>query len=195
MASPKLDTDNKALLRRISDLELAIKSGSITVSAKAEAPKAEEKPQAAAAAPVTSEENPPYDDVPPPDDGPATTATPTPSGDECVPFTEWVQVLAELKELNGGIWGILLGSEAYIRSDFVLINCDNPTFPMFIKQGSASKDVKEAIFRTTGRKYRLGIFKSSSGAPTSQGNSQKAKDPLSDLISSARDMGVNVTVE
>lgn len=193
MASPRLDTDNKALLRRISELELAIKSGNMTVTAKAEEPKAEVKAEAPVSKATVQDEGLPYDDVPPPDDEPK--STPAAASDECVPFTEWVQVLAELKELNGGIWGILLGSEAYIRNDFVLINSDNPTFPMFIKQGSASRDVKEAIFRAVGRKYRLGIFKSSSAAPTSQGGTQKAKDPLSDLISSARDMGVNVTVE
>ena len=191
MASPKLDTDNKALLRRISELELMIKSGSISVTAKAEAPKQEPKAENTSQAPEAQEESLPYDDVPPAEEPPQTPQSP--SSDECIPFAQWAQVLSELKELNGGIWGILLGSEAYIRNDFVLINSDNPTFPMFIKQGSASRDVKEAIFRAVGKKYRLGIFKSSS-AQASQ-TATKQKDPLSDLISSARDMGVNVTVE
>ena len=191
MASPKLDSDNKALLRRISELELMIKSGSISVTAKAEAPKQEPKAENTSQAPEAQEESLPYDDVPPAEEPPQTPQSP--SSDESVPFAQWAQVLSELKELNGGIWGILLGSEAYIRNDFVLINSDNPTFPMFIKQGSASRDVKEAIFRAVGKKYRLGIFKSSS-AQVSQ-TATKQKDPLSDLISSARDMGVNVTVE
>ena len=191
MASPRLDTDNKALLRRISDLELAVKSGSISVSVKAEEPKSA-KPEATAEKPALQVEDLPYDDMPPPPEDEPKIA-PAPASDECVPFTQWAQVLSELKELNKGIWGILIDSEAYIRNDFVLINSENPTFPMFIKQGSASRDVKEAIFRTVGKKYRLGIFKSASNQ-TAQ-TAQKKKDPLSDLISSARDMGVNVTVE
>lgn len=189
MSSPKLDTDNKALLRRISELELVIKTNSFVP--KENTPLEKEPLQKNAPAPSENTEQPLYDDVPPPpeDEEKSTASLP----DECVPFSQWPSVLSELKELNGGIWGILIGSSAYIRNDFILVNSENPTFPMFIKQPASSRAVKEAIFRVTGKKYRLGIFKSSA-SPVSQ-STQKPKDSLEGLISKAKELGVNVTVE
>ena len=71
--------------------------------------------------------------------------------------------------------GILSGSSAYIRGNFVLIKCDNPTFPQFIKLPLHSSALKNAIEKITGTKYRLGIYKSSE-------NNQPKRDPLADLI-------------
>ena len=201
MASPKLDTNNKAILRRISDLELLVKSGKITVNSAPEQNETQmETPKEGAPSVQKEEESVPAQaqqkEI---SSAPAVKETAEKSApalpDECVPFADWPAVLAELKELNGGIWGILTGSSAYIRNDFVLVNSNNPTFPMFIKTGSNSRDVKEAVYRVTGRKYRLGIFKAQAAAETPLQSTEKPKDALENFISKARDLGVNVDIK
>ncbi|MCM1364575.1 MAG: DNA polymerase III subunit gamma/tau [Faecalibacterium sp.] len=195
LSSPKLDTDNKALLRRIADLELAIKTGGIKITAaqpqthesnsnvQSSETKKAEATKSAASKPdeYTAETAQHYEQD--------NTASDTASVD--VDFTQWAQVLNELSDINKPLWGILIGSTAYIRNDFVLIKSENPTFSSFIKTGTHARDVKESIFRVTGRKYRLGIYNpsSASAAPAS-----KPKDPLENLISKAKDLGVNVTI-
>ena len=196
LASPKLDTDSKALLRRICELELAVKSGKITINTqstqneKEQTPLTEEKGkpsfesalEESQSAPVSIQKN-----------ESAQSGTEPTASESSVSFAQWPQVLSELKEINGGIWGILIGSSAFIRGDFVLVNSENPTFPQFIKTGSNSRDVKEAIFRVTGKKYRLGIFKA---LQTVQNESEKKpQDALEGLLSKAKELGVNVSVE
>lgn len=202
LASPKLDTDNKALLKRIASLELMIKSGAFSVSAStetsdtikvqpsmdADTPSHTEQPKTISESQAQSEIIPPPDDEAAPQDEQHKEAVAEADSD----FIEWAQVLKELKEINAPLWGILIGSTAYIRNDFVLIKSENPTFTSFIKTGSNARDVKEAIFRTTGKKYRLGIYN-----PTSASAKPKAKpkDPLENLVNKARDLGVNIAIE
>ena len=71
--------------------------------------------------------------------------------------------------------GILGMSSAYLRGDFILIKCDNPVFSQFIRQANHSTAIKKAIFDVTGKKYRLGIYKSNEPE-------RNIKDPLADLI-------------
>ncbi|MCM1544575.1 MAG: hypothetical protein NC110_04680, partial [Ruminococcus sp.] len=180
--------------------ELMIKSGAVSVAAKPtqkqEAPAVQEK---IPAEPIQKRAEPERNDeefIPPPEEPPmhesheqAATNTVATDSD----FEGWAQVLNELGEINKPIWGILIGSTAYIRNDFVLIKSENPTFASFIKTGTNARDVKEAIFRVTGKKYRLGIYNPTSAAAGT--TAAKPKDPLENLVSKARDLGVNITIE
>ena len=109
------------------------------------------------------------------------------------PFPDWAQVLSELTKINQPLWGILIGSTAFISGEFVLIKSENPTFTSFIKVGTNGRDVKEAIFRATGKRYRLGIYNPSPAAQKKQ--EEKPKDPLQDLVRKAKDFGINVNVD
>ena len=77
----------------------------------------------------------------------------------------------------------------------MLIKSDNPTLSAFIKTGSNARDVKEAVLRVTGKRYRLALY---SGAPSPKMAAQQPantpKDPLENLINRAKDMGINVDV-
>ena len=77
-------------------------------------------------------------------------------GDEA--FLKWPQVLSVLSEIDKPIAGILSGSSAFFRGEFVLIQSENPLLGSFIRQGSHSSAVKEAVLRVTGHKYRLGLY-------------------------------------
>ena len=108
------------------------------------------------------------------------------------PFSDWAQVLSELTQINQPLWGVLIGSTAFINGEFVLIKSENPTFASFIKVGTNGRDVKEAIYRVTGKKYRLGIY---NPASTQKKENAKPKDPLQDLVKRAKDFGIQVDVE
>ena len=199
LSNPDLDTDNKALLKRISALELAIKSG-ITVQNQQEAPtiKQEEPPKPEPVPENTkAEEDDAHEESAADyyarqesgsDEEKTSQSNEEPSGDDS--FAEWNRVLEELSDINKPIWGILIGSTAFKRNDFILIKSENPTFASFIKTGTNARDVKEAIYRATGRKYRLGIY-----SGTAVKKEEKPKDPLEGLISKAGKLGVNISVE
>ena len=112
------------------------------------------------------------------------------SGDLSGDTLPWAEVLSEILKTNPALWGILNNSEAYINGDYVLIKSENPTLSEFIKKDGNSKSVKEAIMRVTGKKYRLGLTKST--APKA---AAPKRDPLEDLISRAGSMGINVDIK
>ena len=192
LATPNLSSDNEALLRRISDHEVQIKTGAVAVAPQAVAVP-EAKPQEVPK--ETTSVTPSVAHTP--DEYPAEEAKAEvqqeESADSEMPI-DWAEVLSELTKTNMPLWGVLSGSSAIIRGDYVLIKSDNPTLSAFIKTGGNAKDVKEAIIRVTGKRYRLGLY---SGAPTPKMSAQPAaapKDPLENLISRAKDMGINVDV-
>lgn len=180
LCSPSLMSDNEALLRRISDLEYKIKSGAIAVGTPAEKVNEGENPQPKETLAPPLEQEPPKAQYP-----------------EEEPYMpeelsiDWAQVLSELTKTNMPLWGVLTGSNASIRGDHVIIESDNPTLSAFIKTGTNARDVKEAIFRVTGKKYRLGLA-NTAGA---QAAPKPKKDPLQDLIGKAKDMGISIDVK
>lgn len=212
MSTPALSTDTDSILSRIAELEFKLKTGDFAVNQAAPQakptvsaePKKEEPPKDAAAffstafdlppEPPVEESYPVFDSAPIPEPTPV-PAEPisqgTPESEETI---QWAEVLSELMKTNMPLWGVLNNSQAVIKGDFVLIKSDNPTLNSFIKAGRNAKDVKEAIMRVTGKKYRLGVY---NGAQT-QGSSEQArpkKDPLENLISTARNMGINVDIK
>jgi DNA polymerase-3 subunit gamma/tau len=198
LATPNLTTDNEALLRRISDLEVKIKTGAVSVASPAPAvTAAEAKPEAAPQSVPTQKVN--TDNVAPvpsadPAESPKSEAVQEESTDSELPI-DWAEVLSELTKINMPLWGVLTGSSAIISGDYVLITSDNPTLSAFIKTGGNARDVKEAVLRVTGKRYRLAL---NSGAPAQKMSAQQPvqapKDPLENLISRAKDMGINVDV-
>ena len=224
LSSPALDSSNEALLKRISALELAVKSGSFAAqgttpqpSVQSEAkkeplkadfvsPKTDFVPsdESFFAPPPAFEERKPE---PPKEEKRASWETPVapraPKPNEetasasqgditAKVFPDWTQVLSELTQINQPLWGILIGSTAFLNGEFVLIKSENPTFASFIKVGTNGRDVKEAIYRVTGKKYRLGIY---NPASAQKKEPEKPKDPLRDLVKRAKDFGIQVDVE
>ncbi len=191
LCSPNLSTDNDALLRRISDLEMKIRTGAIAVKAETVTAATEEKP-------VKTEEAPAQVQSAPDTSGyTAETAKPEApqeeSADGEMPI-DWAEVLSELTKTNMPLWGVLNNSSAVIRGDYVLIKSDNPTLSAFIKTGGNARDVKEAVMRVTGKRYRLGLYSGASAPKMSPQPTQAPKDPLENLINKARDMGVSLEV-
>ena len=196
LCTPTLSDDNEALLRRISELEIAVKTGAVkvapTISSEPSASEVGTVVKPEPEAPETNYEapTPSYEDereAPKAAEEPAKQKSA--EEEESIP---WAEVLSELQKVNAPLWGVLTGSEAVVRGDFVLIKSNNPTLSSFIRISGNARHVKDSILRVTGREYRLGLYNSN---PTAEKKAEPKKDPLQNLISRARDMGVNVDVK
>ena len=163
---PNISSDNSAMISRIEVLEKLIETGNITVKKSEEKP-AEKEPENT----KQTEETP---------------ASPAPvqenkeeiqnnSPDEDILFLQWGDVIENLNITDKPLTGILVSSSAYVRGDFLLIKCDNPVFSQFIRQSNHASAIKKAVFDVTGKKYRLGIYKS-------EENKKSSSDPLAELI-------------
>ena len=202
ICSPKLDETNKALLARVAELEMKLSSLAqgekivIKTEVKQE-PEVKKEEVKKPSLPVEDSFTPPPPEedefIPPePPVQPAPKPQPTPKppvkepepetnteGDR--PFALWAETLAILGETNKPLKGLLAGSSAVLRGDFVLINSFNPTLDQFIRIDTHRRSLSEAIFKAAGRKYRLGIFKGEQKKETTGGK----KDPLDDFMKKA----------
>ena len=212
LSTPSVSTDNEALSARMAQIERMIKSGSFVnnTATASEKPKAEASVTAKApevSAPVAptpsvpvstafdvtqpKSESKPAEAYQPEAPAPAEDTAPTEPAGAGEQSIAWAEVLQELTAINMPLWGVLVGSSAVIQGDFVLIKSENATLNSFIRVGRNAKDVKQAVYNVTGRNYRLAIRNN----PAEQAAQQAKKDPLDDLISKARTMGVNLDVK
>ena len=155
LATPTLCSDSAALLRRIEALEQAMRTGRVAVApqARQKSPLSfrrgrKRRPPArqgwihyqlrlmrrgpltspsSRRQPVSTPEPPPEPDRP--DDEPQAGQ----EGDEA--FLKWPQVLSVLSEIDKPIAGILSGSSAFFRGEFVLIQSENPLFGQLYPAG------------------------------------------------------------
>jgi len=95
-------------------------------------------------------------------------------------FAEWGEVLEYLKRINPPLSGILAGSSAYIRGDYVLIKSGNPALKSFIDQKAHAGNLMKAVYEVTDRKVRLGLYKAAEGAAS------VPRDPLEMLAERAK---------
>ena len=171
MTVPNISSDNTAVMSRIDNLERIIKSGKFSDEKTTESFKEEVK----TSQPIIQEKDSESSDTPPEIHSDLPTNETSNDTEEDSLFNQWGEVLSLLDVSDKPLTGILGASTAYVRGDFILIKCDNPVFSQFIRQSNYSMAIRKAVFDVTGRKYRLGIYKSNDNQPTN-------KDPLADLI-------------
>ena len=190
LCTPALDSDMNAILRRLSELESMVASGNITV--KAEKPVAPVKTETP---PVKQEETPvqvknePIDDEPPlPEPPPAPQEEKVvPQNMGTVPFDKWPEVLDRVFSQDKSLIAMLTGSSAFIHQGKYLLIKGSPVLEMYLKTGDYSKTIKEAVTQITGKSYTLAVYNNK--------QEQAPKNPLSDLVSKARNLGVKIEEE
>ena len=200
LCSESLDTENDALLRRISALEAKLASGSFTAASSAvpvenklKAPEqiktavSEPRPQTKAEE-VKNAPEPQKADIKekahePKAEAPAEHHAPAPSPEgtngETVQFSRWAEVMDELQKVDAPLHGILNGAIGYERDNFILIKSENPALPSFIKQDTHAVLLMKAIFAVTGKRYKIGLYKAH--------EQHSGKDPLEGLIKKIND--------
>ena len=160
LCNPQLSVDLASLERRISALENG------AVIAKATAPVVEETKEE-----TVLEDNGEIiedDDIPPmPDD----SDIPLPEAPQSVTETKsdtasgevqkWNEVIAILTGTCPLIAGVLKGSKAYIKGEYLLIDAPNSQFKSLINQqgGRYKENIREAAQRVLGATYKLGPYK------------------------------------
>lgn len=204
LCSPELDVTNEAIAARITALERAVKKG-IAVSAAQPAPlpvteEAEKQEEPKAEPPETKEETtePKSDPKPEPPKPQVTTPAPQPAkgGDIDVvalsraakPFPQWSELIERFREISPVTAASLAGSEAFENGGFLLIKADSDTVFDLLKRPERRREIHNALIEFTGKRYRLGPYRTTE-------KQQQADDPLQALKQKLRDNGVEVTEE
>ena len=185
LCNPQLSVDLASLERRISALENG------AVIAKAATPVVEEAKEE-----VIEETNNQIveddDDIPPmPDD----SDIPLPEAPQSVPevkndivdgeVQKWNEVIAILTGTCPLIAGVLKGSRAYIKGEYLLIDAPNSQFKSLINQqgGRYKENIREAAQRVLGATYKLGPYKREAAAAE--------EDPLKALANKLKSLEIN----
>ena len=200
LCSESLDSENDALLRRISALEAKLASGNFTAASSTvpveNNPKAPEQIKTAVSEPHQQTKAEEVKKAPKPqkadikEKAPEPKAqvsiehhapAPSPEGTngETVQFSRWAEVMDELQKVDAPLHGILNGASGYERDNFILIKSENPALSSFIKQDTHAVLLMKAIFAVTGKRYKIGLYK----AP----EQHSGKDPLEGLIKKIND--------
>ncbi len=194
LCTPALDNDMNAILRRLNELEEIVASGKITVKAEKSAPvepkqTPEQKPE-----PVTEKqpERPQpkeeKEEIPLPEPPPAPQEEKVvPQNTGTIPFDKWPEVLDRLFSQDKSLIAMLTGSSAFIHQGKYLLIKGSPVLEMYLKTGDYSKTIKEAVMQITGKAYTLAVYNNK--------QEETPKNPLSDLVAKARNLGVNIEEE
>ena len=194
LCDPKLDDTKTSLLHRIEVLENAVKNG-VTVTAA---------PTPAAVAPVEPERIPtpvqptvkteaipaPMEAPPAPEADvmpaiPAPVAAPIPATAGEQPFAAWVEVLDYMRQSCPPLFGILDGTTALLKDGSLVICTDNPLLAQLLKEGGNKQQLQNAIQHVTGQTYPMALRRK-------QQVKTPENDPLSQLLTASRGMGINV---
>lgn len=189
LSNPSLDRSVDAILARLSKLENQLKSGMVSIASSAAqtAQMPVEKPSAdtvnQTAQPVAAPE------VAPTASSVDIQPLPSPSKKEVSIFEEWPQVLDALRHTNNALHGALINTTAYRYQEIILIDCDNPLFLEMIRTNEyAKKSIHQALIAGSGRDWRIGPFKKDQ-------YEAKKDDPLEDILSTAQNLGVDISIE
>ncbi|MPN18765.1 hypothetical protein SDC9_166128 [bioreactor metagenome] len=107
-----------------------------------------------------------------------------------VPFTRWSDVVEALSTACPPLFGVLQGSAAVLRGDYVLIETENELFKTLVSRDGNKKILVDLIHGVTGRVNRIGVRKKPAPAAKSADN-----DPLSAFIRNSRDLGVPMDIK
>ncbi len=193
MCDPSLSADIESLEQRVSRLESGVVK---TAPAKAIAPaeeKAEKQPEVT---PVIEDDD---DEIPPPlyeNEAPAEEIAETipetkperseiPSADGICEVTEWGGILNILMKECPIIGGVLNGSKAYIKGDFLLIDAPNSQFRSLInsRNGYYKDSIRKAASTVLGETYKLG--------PYTKPSVQSESDPLTAFAEKLKNFEIN----
>ena len=176
LCCPELDTSYSALLSRIAALEKGGTSMAVSTSVPTPAPVVQKSES------VQDTEDKPLMPVlePESEQKQQTDADIGQSGE----FSQWTDVLSELTSTDKMLKAALKGSVAYIQGDLMLIDIANESFKDMINGESRHRTaLKQAIFKVTGKNYRIGPY-------TKKAVKKEEEDPLDKIILNARNNGL-----
>ncbi len=173
LCNPDLSADISSLERRISALE----NGAVRVVA----------PVKEIQKPVTEKTDNEEEEIPlpePPEESAAEAPKPA-QGGEITPVQNWGEVLSILKTSAPLIAGVLKGSNAYIKGQYLLIDAPNTQFRSLINSsnGMYKDSIRKAAQRVLGATYKLG--------PYTAAKVSAEEDPLAALADKLKNFEIN----
>lgn len=184
LCTPSLSYDLASLEHRIAALE----NGTARVVAPSVPPKAAPVPEKPISPPENEDANPEDGEIPLPEypaDEPQTSAPkPAPDGG-ITPVDNWDEVLRILKTSCPLIAGVLKGSAAYIKGQYLLIDAPNGQFRSLINSGNGlyKDSIRKAAQTVLGVTYKLGPY--TAAAPKAE------EDPLAALADRLKNFEIN----
>jgi DNA polymerase-3 subunit gamma/tau len=185
LCSPELDTSGESMLRRLKAVENALRSGQVMAS-----------PESALSSMKANRNREPVQDTYESESTGFAKSSSTqedslpPENEEEVAFDQWSDVLEILSGTCPPLYGVLVGSSATLRGNYVVICTDNDMFKSLVKRDGNVAILTNAIRSVSGRNCRIGMKKPQSKAADSATN-----DPLSAFIRKSRELGVEVDVK
>lgn len=215
MSSAELDGTTEALAARITTLEKEIKkvisanylpseSAEDVKELKSESKKQTSVPKQTVQEPKETEiieSSPVKDEDRHVQKAPVTRPAPTPPANavrtsanldeiyrNAKPFSQWVDVISNLKPVSRAIAAAFSGSTAYESGGYLLIDTSNEMAFELLKNGSRREEIRKIILETTGRVYKLGPYKRVE-------NKKEEPDPLQTLKQGLEGSGIEITEE
>lgn len=105
-----------------------------------------------------------------------------------VPFTQWAEVVSNMKPISRAIAAAFTGSTAYESGSYLLIDTSNEMAFELLKNGSRREEIRKIIQETTGRVYKLGPYKKVE-------TKKETTDPLEVLKNGLEGTGIEITEE
>ena len=193
LSRPNFSTDTSAIISRIENLERSRNSVANTapqvaqepVSVKSESISTQVKTPDATVSKQTSQ---PCVDVSEPvnEDKPKVDS----ENSENIPFDNWPEVLEEIKKVNKALFAVMIGSKAYIRGEYLLIDVANPSFRDYIKKNNLVSLIVDSVYQVCRVRYKIGICKNTTDDQPVQPT--EPTDPLSGFLSNAKKIGFDV---
>ena len=186
---PSLQGGEEALISRIEALERKIANGSLYAEEKPEFRPAKKKAEPPKA--VREEEDiplPEENESPAPlqeeeaEENPIEKAEVQTEDSEEKPLAAWGDILKELGKTCPLLVGVLNGSSAYIKGNYLLIDYKNDQFLKFIGQPVYKDYIKKAAFSVLGKNYNLG--------PYGKRQKDESADLLDTLTGRLNDLGI-----
>ena len=174
LCTPNLDSSVDSILKRVGELEKAVRTGAVAAAPQAAAPS-----QAAAS-----------------EQAPQPAAVTLPEGD----LGSWPDVIQELKTINAPLASLLFNTYAVVKDGVVNICTNNAFLAKNFKNEESRKDLKKAFFNVTGAECMMRIRKASEQPPAPEPEYSlpepppisQASDPLADLLGRAKENGIEI---
>lgn len=150
LCNPSLSSDLESLERRISALE-----------------KGNFKPSKPIVATKIVEEIPVEEEIPEPEDLPPEPVKPVVSADDITEVENWNDIIYLIKQKQPLMGGVLTGSRAYIKGDYLLIDSKNEQFRSLVNGTNPTYKncIRACAEEILGKTYKLGPYKAPSTDP------------------------------
>ena len=164
---PRLEVTLETLSRRVSALEEKLSGGNITIVPANAVNAVSDSLQKADSVNDNANEPAPNTDN-------ADSGASSDNAEQAVRFDGWAEVLEQLADTEPMLHGVLDGSAAYIRGDFLLIDACNEQFKILMNSNKRMyASIKTAMYNVSGKRCKIGPY----NQKTAQSAQQKI-DPL-----------------